>query len=225
MRCAALALFIVAVATSTGCGELTGAAELADGAVPFDPVRGDTGVRDPGPRPDTATSEAGDAATDAAVSTEPALDGDYFHERIPPTRGVFRLDHLAGGSGSGQPILVFVSWLRKVTVTCDAFASANWALPAGAIVHRVELGSVVPGVYTVQPTNATLLVSGAIAGRAHAGEADFDWADRGTVTIASTDAIGSRGALDLKFDFWFEEDQMTEQHVVGEFDAVACPAP
>lgn len=200
MRTSSLALAICLA----GCGELSGAATYAE----VGPI--DTGLRD--------------AVTDSGPPPGlNDLDGYFAEEPIPKTRAIYRLDR---ASAAGNPRVVFISTTEAVTFGCETFRAEGWhtRLPKGAMIHVLELGSVVPATFTIR-RDAEPAADGATFGRAveSSGPLSLQRAARGTVTISAANVTTSSGTLEAAFEVFIDDDPMPyEEKVKASFVAPAC---
>lgn len=190
-----------------GCGELRGATELVDPGSFFD-----SGTA---PRDGSTTSEPTDAPTGYA------LVGDYDLDPIPETHTILRLDRKLDPE---HPQIVFVSSDGHAPIGCTEFAREGWQarLPAGAIVHVVELGGRTPGTFTATKSSPPEPGSAAI-GRTVQNDPPLplDYAEEGQVVIGSYDLDVTTGTFEAHFD-WYVDDEQTVEIVRGSFTAPRC---
>ncbi|MBI2394337.1 MAG: hypothetical protein HYV09_32505 [Deltaproteobacteria bacterium] len=198
-------LLLLCTLATAGCGELTGAA-------PYSEFRGvDSGARD------GATVDAGRAS---GVND---IDGYFVDDIVPQTRAIFRLDR---ASDPARPQIVFVSSADAVSIACETFRAADWGtrLPAGVMVHVLELGSAVPAKLSVKKDSPPA-IDAAVVGRAFPTKEPLalDKALAGTVTITAADRAASRGSFEATFVLFYDDDPFPyEQTVTASFDAPAC---
>lgn len=198
-------LLLCTLACLSGCGELSGAG-------PYSELRGvDSGARD------SARVDAGPAA---GVNE---IDGYFVDDIVPQTRAIFRLDR---ASDPAHPQIVFVSSADPVAVPCETFRAADWGarLPAGVMVHVLELGSAVPATFTVKKDSPPAL-DGAVVGRALPTKEPLalDKAVAGTVTVTAAEAGASRGSFDATFVIFYDDDPFPyDERIRATFAAPAC---
>lgn len=182
------------------------------GASPYSEVGpADTGAADARPR---------DAGPPPGLND---IDGYYVDEAIPRTRAIYRLDR---ASDPGRPRLIIVSTNDAVTLPCDTFKRADWntTLPAGAMIHAVDLGAASAGAFTVR-RDTPPAADGAAIGRTFtsAGPLSLERATKGRVTITSTDVTGARGLLEAIFEVYYEDGPLpSENKIIASFNAPAC---
>jgi hypothetical protein len=199
-------LALAACIALVGCGELTGAGEYSDAA--FAPT--DTG------RADTAKADA---------SALNVLQGDYNDEEIPETRAALRLVRRDKPSW-----IVFVSNTGETPVTCEMFRpDKDWNkhVPAGSIIHVVELGKDAVGDYPIEKISPPT-PDRAVVGRTQQTETALatEKAIEGSVKIVTVTPAQVAGSFEATFLFYSPEDlpdaPPRRQLVRGMFDVASC---
>jgi hypothetical protein len=188
-----------------GCGELEGASTFTEA-----------------PGYDATPVDAAPSDTSYALGQND-LDGYYVDDIIPTTRALYRLDR---ASDPAHPWIVFVSTTDKTALPCELFKTSGWnaRVPAGAMIHVLELGSTAAATFTVRVASPPA-VDGAMVGRAYQATTalKLDKAIDGTVTVTRSDLIGTKGSFDAMFEVLYEDDPIPyKQRVRGAFDAPAC---
>jgi hypothetical protein len=196
--------WIPLIALIVGCGELSGAAPFAEVGP------SDTGTRDTAP-------------VDAAPPGLNDIDGYYVDEAVPKTRAIYRLDR---ASDPGHPRIVIISTADDVKIPCETFKLPDWntRMPAGAMIHVLDLGTSAPGTFTVRP-DAPPASDGALVGRTFqsTGMLSFEKAPKGRVIITNADVSKTSGSFDATYVVFYDDDPMPyDNKISATFVAPAC---